>query len=142
MVDASTVYMYIIQVSLYCVVILSLSPPSCRIIVGAPSGTFPGGLSYEDLGAPRAERSGLVYTCPIQPGTCDGVRGDTTRYLGVPDALDNDASLVLDQNVGNYPQSYIEGRLFDQARKPFCIFVLNLLYNSNILLACIYLGGG
>ena len=120
---------------------LSLSLPSCRIIVGAPSGTFPGGLGFNDPGAQRAERSGLVYTCPIQPGTCDGVRGDTTRYLGVPDAQDNNANLVPDQRLQNYPQSYIEGRLFDQARKPFCIKFC-LLCDSNILLACIYLGGG
>ena len=92
----------------------------CRIIVGAPSGTFPGGLSLGDPGAPRAERSGLVYACPVQPGTCDGIRGDTTRYLGVPHARDNNPC-VDGLTLRTFPQSYIEGRLFDQARKPFYI---------------------
>ena len=71
-----------------------------------------------DPGAPRAERSGLIYTCPVQPGTCDGVRGDTSRYLDVPHARDNNPC-VDGLTLRNFPQSYIEGRLFDQARKPF-----------------------
>ena len=112
----------------------SLFPPpptlcSCRIIVGAPSGTFPGGLNLDDPGMPRAERSGLVYACPVQPGTCAGVRGDTTRYLGAPDAVDNNPC-VDDLTLTTFPQSYIEGRLFDQARKPFyiCLVIATAIF--------------
>ena len=78
---------------------------------------------------PRAERSGLVYACPIQPGTCYGVRGNTTLYLGVPDAVDNNPC-VDDQMLRDYPQSYIEGRLFDQARKPFyiCLVLVTAIF--------------
>lgn len=86
-----------------------------RLIVGAPHGTYPGGLSsITDPGAERVVQTGLVYTCPILPGSCEGIRGDTTVYLNNPAARDNDASLSGSQLI-DYPQSYIEGRLFDQA---------------------------
>jgi hypothetical protein len=48
---------------------LSLS----RIIVSAPKGTAPGG---------SVPNTGLVYSCPVNPGTCSPLPGklfDTTR---------------------------------------------------------------
>ena len=87
----------------------------CRIIVGAPMGTFPGGLPLPDPGQSAENQTGLVYSCPVQPGVCEGVRGDMSIYAGNPDG----ASAVRDL-PDNGP--VIEGRLFDQARKSICIF--------------------
>jgi integrin alpha 8 len=48
-----------------------------RVIVGAPWGTFPGGLPLEDPGEAAVDRTGLVYSCPISPGEmCDPVHGN------------------------------------------------------------------
>ena len=54
---------------------LSLSP---RILVGAPSGTYPGGLPVPpDVNVSGVvNRTGLVYACPITPGDCDSVSGN------------------------------------------------------------------
>ena len=109
-----------VTLSVFCVspLFLCISLLLSRIIVGAPRGTFPGGLSYEDPGARRVEQTGLVYSCPVLPGTCDGVRGDTTRYLSNTSALDNNGGLGpnMDRPI-EFPQNFVEGRLFDQARK-------------------------
>ena len=96
----------------------------CRIIVGAPMGTFPGGLPLSDPGQPAENQTGLVYSCPVQPGVCEGVRGDTNIT-----AADIDANMatVLSYLPNNGP--VIEGRLFDQARKN--IIVSGLSKNSN-----------
>ena len=74
-------------------------------------GTFPGGLSLLDPGQSAVNRTGLVYSCPVQPGVCEGVRGDTSIYAGNPDGTTS--------AEGDLPGSgaTIEGRLFDQARK-------------------------
>lgn len=37
----------------------------CRIIVSAPKATAPGG----------EPRTGVVYTCPVNPGGCSGLPG-------------------------------------------------------------------
>ena len=65
-----------------------------RIIVGAPKGTFPGGLSGVTTGGSNpVSDTGLVYQCPVvNPGTCTGVFGN---------------------GAGN------DRRLFDDARKCF-----------------------
>ena len=78
-------------------------------------GTFPGGLSLPDPGQSAVNRTGLVYSCPVQPGVCGGVRGDTSIYAGDPDGT---------QPTGDLPDNgdIIEGRLFDQARKK-CLLV-------------------
>ena len=90
----------------------------CRIIVGAPMGTFPGGLPLTDPGQSAENQTGLVYSCPVQPGVCEGVQGDTSIT-----AQDIDAN--MDPNINQLPTSgpVIEGRLFDQARKNICMFV-------------------
>jgi len=49
-----------------------------RIIVGAPKGTFPGGLNVGAPGSNSALRTGLVYQCPVSPSTCTGVFGTGT----------------------------------------------------------------
>ena len=48
-------------------------------------GTFPGGLPLPDPGLSAENQTGLVYSCPVQPGVCEGVRGDMSIYAGNPD---------------------------------------------------------
>ena len=91
-----------------------------RIIVGAPLGTFPGGLNISDLFLDREDQTGLVYSCPIAPGPCEGVRGDTSVYLNAADIANNDGQ---PGGHSDLPQSFIEGRLFDQARELKCFVV-------------------
>ena len=75
-----------------------------RIIVGAPRGTFPGGLNLPDPGEPAINRTGLIYSCTILPGTqCDAVRGDEDMFQD-GDEIDNDGL-------------HGAGRLFDHRRK-------------------------
>ena len=64
-------------------------------------------------------RTGLVYSCPVQPGICEGVRGDTSLYVGINPPTP----------VGDLPDSgaRIEGRLFDQACKK-CLFISNTVF--------------
>ena len=49
----------------------------CRLIVGAPLGTYPGGLQ----GLPALNPvpvTGLVYQCPVNaPGNCAGLNSST-----------------------------------------------------------------
>jgi hypothetical protein len=37
--------------------------------VGAPKGTYPGGLSPSTMSTPENE-TGLVYNCPVRSGSC------------------------------------------------------------------------
>ncbi|CAI8024200.1 hypothetical protein GBAR_LOCUS14074, partial [Geodia barretti] len=46
-----------------------------RLIVGAPQGTFPGGLPLVDPGGRAEERTGLVYTCSITPDNTEELCG-------------------------------------------------------------------
>ena len=57
-----------------------------RLVVGAPKGTYPGGLYLNNpscTGNPP-QRNGLVYLCSIQPGKeiCDGAVGNGTTNNG------------------------------------------------------------
>ena len=80
----------------------------CRIVIGAPNGTFPGGLPLTDPGRMAERQTGLVYSCPVLPGECEGIQGNTSTYMSNPDNdMSADALGPID----------IEGRLFDQARK-------------------------
>ncbi len=72
-----------------------------RVIVGAPKGTFPGGLGYADPGQSADDETGLVYVCPLLPGACEGLRGNMSLYSSDDD---NDFDIA-------------EGRLFDHYRK-------------------------
>ena len=78
-------------------------------------GTFPGGLPLPDPVLSAENQTGLVYSCPVQPGVCEGVQGDMSIYAGIPDSP---------PAVGDLPDDgpFIEGRLFDQTRKSICIF--------------------
>ena len=78
-------------------------------------GTFPGGLSLSNPRQMAEDRTGLVYSCPVQPGVCEGVRGDTSIYVGINIT---DPTSDLPENG-----AIIEGRLFDQARKK-CLFLM------------------
>jgi hypothetical protein len=50
-----------------------------KIIVGAPNGTFPGGLTLPGVDASEAlNHTGLVYVCPITPGDCEALTGNGT----------------------------------------------------------------
>ena len=77
-------------------------PP--RIIIGAPKGTYPGGLDLADPGLPASNQSGLIFSCPISPGLCEGVTGDPNTF-DLPDVSVDD-----DNGTG-------DGRLFDHRRK-------------------------
>ena len=80
----------------------------CRIIIGAPNGTFPGGLPLTDPGQMAESQTGLVYSCPVLPGDCEGIQGNISIYSSCPDNDKSDRTLTSVD---------IEGRLFDQARK-------------------------
>ena len=72
-------------------------PP--RIIIGAPKGTYPGGLNLVDPGMPASSQTGLIFSCPVSPGSCEGVTGGT-------DTAD------VDDDDG-----FSQSRLFDHRRK-------------------------
>ena len=46
-----------------------------RIIVGAPHGTYPGGVPGLPTLMPE-NGTGLVYQCPLRNGNCTGVMGN------------------------------------------------------------------
>ena len=67
---------------------------------------------------PASPRTGLVYSCPVGPGECEGVRGDTTRYVGPGlDDITNGFQNSLSETRDLFQQQIAEGRLFDQARE-------------------------
>jgi len=89
----------------------------CRLLIGAPKGTYPGGLNLTDLFQPAEKNTGLVYSCSVL-GTCEGVIGNVSRYINDEKkangaVIDNVVYLLNEL----YPQAVSEGRLFDQARK-------------------------
>ena len=102
----------------------------CRIIVGAPMGTFPGGLPLTDPGQSAENQTGLVYSCPVQPGVCEGVRGDTN--ITAQDIDTNMAIIPMSQRDLPTNGPVIEGRLFDQARKNICMFMPKFELSTNI----------
>ena len=88
-------------------------------------GTFPGGLPLPDPGQSAESQTGLVYSCPVLPGVCEGVQGDTSIT-----AQDINANMaIIPMNRADLPTNgpVIEGRLFDQARKKKCLFVCNVV---------------
>jgi len=86
---------------------LNAAAGKTRIIVGAPNGTFPGGLPLNDPGQMAENQTGLVYSCPVLPGECDGIRGDLSLYINSPDNDMSATTLTAPLDI--------EGRLFDQA---------------------------
>ena len=87
---------------------LKASPHSNRVIVGAPRGTYPGGLALDDPGEPAESRTGLVYTCSVTPGgDCGPVLGD-----------DQTGEMINDANITVNNDSLSAGsRLFDHRRE-------------------------
>ena len=67
-----------------------------------------------------------MYSCPIAPGKCEGVRGDTSVYLSNETIANNDGEPLLTRDV--LPQSFVEGRLFDQARESKCFIKYIIMY--------------
>ena len=57
-----------------CILLITLADFPHRIIVGAPRGTYPGGLSLPENGMAE-NQTGLIYDCPIQLGDCNGLFG-------------------------------------------------------------------
>lgn len=90
----------------------------------------------DDPGEPATIETGLVYSCPIGPGTCEGVRGDTNDYIGGNINNTNGIQISL-TTLGDslFTDQISEGRLFDQARK------WNALCHDNNLMH-IGMGGG
>ena len=93
--------------------------PYFRIIIGAPKGTYPGGLNLTDYSLPAVNETGLVYNCQFGSGVCEGVTGNTALYVTDPNAIDGRQSLTLNDIVitFGYNPANSEGRLFDQARE-------------------------
>jgi len=54
-------------------------------------------------------QTGLVYSCSVLPGECEGIRGNLSLYINSPDNDMSTATLTAPLDI--------EGRLFDQARK-------------------------
>jgi hypothetical protein len=75
-----------------------------RIIIGAPYGTFPGGLSLADPGKRAENNTGLVYVCDVTGNNCGGVTGNDSVVS------DNVDSRFQAENL----TGVTEGRLFDQ----------------------------
>ena len=92
----------------------------CRVIVGAPHGSYPGGLNLTDPEDPASPNTGLVYSCPLE-GACEGVRGNTSFYLGGNVAITNGVQgrfgMPTTTSSVFFLPAISEGRLFDQARK-------------------------
>jgi len=57
-------------------------------------------------------QTGLVYSCPVVPGECEGIQGDLSLYINSPDSNMSMGTLTAPLDT--------EGRLFDQARKILC----------------------
>jgi len=49
-----------------------------RIVVSAPHGQADGAALTRSATDPTNSVTGVVYTCPIGPGPCVGLRGDGT----------------------------------------------------------------
>ena len=70
MLSSTPVYVCM-YVCTYVCMYVSIHPPY-RLIVGAPAGTYPGGLTGLEPRAPET-LTGLVYQCPVSAGDCTGV---------------------------------------------------------------------
>ena len=95
------------------------------MLIGAPRGTYPGGLALDDPLLRASDRTGLVYSCPIGLGSCEGVTGNRDVYIG-PSINPNITNAIGATNgaLFLFPQAYSEGRLFDQARKLMWIIIM------------------
>ena len=91
---------------------VSLTPHPPRVVVGAPVGTYPGGLSLSDPGKPAVNRTGLVYDCSVIPNRCGPVLGDDVAGTTVmTDTNVNGLDLTVDNDFLS-----AGGRLFDHRR--------------------------
>lgn len=109
---------------MYCVAVMQcIKFSTCRVVIGAPRGTFPGGLNLTDTvdatGGQAVDDTGLVYSCSVS-GICEGVRGDTSLYL--PPTVTNASvinGVITAGIIGNrfFDPTIGEGRLFDQGRE-------------------------
>lgn len=69
---------------------------STRILVGAPKGTYPGGLLDLPMSSTPESETGLVYDCPVQQGTCGMIgngQGNDARLF------DPDPNTVIPNNI-------------------------------------------
>ena len=93
-----------------------------RIVVGAPKGTYPGGLSLNapKFAFPPVNETGLVYQCPVSPGEC-GPIGDGS--LPVFDALRKNAPACSEYRIagGNLRGTKIPSKV-SPAIRYVCIY--------------------
>ena len=73
-----------------------------RLIVGAPRGTYPGGLQDLPMLDP-VPRGGLVYQCPIRPGNCSGLTDSTASNMNYNKLFDGERKLGISN--GTWVQS-------------------------------------
>lgn len=94
-------------------------------MIGAPKGTFPGGLDIVDPLLPAENNTGLIYQCQLGNDVCEGVRGDVDLYIGdsITDDITNAVESYSFDSNNYFPAAISEGRLFDQARKCVCMYV-------------------
>ena len=74
----------------------------------------------------RQNETGLVYSCPIAPGECEGVRGDLNSYINDENRTNNFIPATSGINLRTFapPDELCEGRLFDQARMlKNCVYI-------------------
>lgn len=88
-------------------------------------------------------QTGLVYSCSIDTGDCEGVRGDTSFYVGMDTSkfITNGIVNMATRKSDLFSRPFAEGRLFDQARKLNCItFFLAII--STLMMYVIYFFSG
>ncbi len=49
-----------------------------RLVIGAPGGSYPGGVMSLPAAPQALNNTGLVYECPVGQGNCDRVGGIDT----------------------------------------------------------------
>lgn len=76
---------------------------STRILVGAPKGTYPGGLLDLSMSSTPENETGLVYDCPVQQGTCGMIgngQGNDARLF------DPDPNTIIPNNINANTSRY------------------------------------
>ena len=94
---------------------------SYRIVVSAPNGTAPGGV---------IPNTGLIFTCPLQPGECEGLTGNGQ---GNDNRLFDTQSKVKCVKVKHHIQNHSQASLF--------IPSISIHNNAGLPLPCIIVNG-
>ena len=118
----------------YALLILSLYIFLCsyRIVVSAPNGTAPGGV---------IPNTGLIFTCPLQPGECEGLTGNGQ---GNDSRLFDTQSKVKCVKVKHDIHDYMIIRIFSHylSIASFPVFTFHCIHkNAGLPLPCIIVNG-